>query len=360
MSHKRALFPFKKNARFFLCTTLAALALTMTSCGDSAAGSNDTFPTPTLTPLPDAPTAVITEAPSAADATPTPTLPPVVTGDAAAIARQQILEFLPAGNYDVTLLSDTLKIASDNYYTFYISQKGTVIEPLIIVNQKTNELKCISSDSIVSDITTHPLYQKPDAVKFTWEGNYSTLDAADIGVVPGAYLTIQPYDDAHFQFTAYMYPSDTLSELSGIAAIQSGTASFSSEDGITLTFTPSEHNLIITQTGGTDLSFSGTYLFTEQALPSSAIGAEAALQQLLALSQKQAGLARPLSDYYFYISDSPEIVHNHLCYDIQAFLPEQNRLRYIAQFYITTDGSRIYRTETSSEDGITIFSISGL
>lgn len=356
MSLKKYLNSKKYISIARLLFPVLALGLTFTSCNDASANTQTDLPaTLTATPVPDDPDAVITGAPNTPETTLTPTPTPAITSDAATIARQQVLDFLSSDRYSVSLLSDELQIGSDKYYTFLVSLKGVAIEPFIIVNQKTNELRCISSDNVVSEITSHPLYQKEEVRTITWEGSYTTSDDYS----SGSYLTMKPVDATRFEFTVYTYPSDELAELSGVAQIHSDTASFTSESGTLLDFAWSEDSLILTQSpagGATD--FSGVYHFVEDAVfPSSEITEDAALQRLLTLTPEQAELPDELSEYCFYIQQETEIIHDHRCYHILVYLPVQNRLTYIAQFYITVDGNKIYRLEGSSEGNIEIYSI---
>ncbi|MBQ9120247.1 MAG: hypothetical protein IJY09_09390 [Lachnospiraceae bacterium] len=353
---------FKKFLSGVVCFfALTTTPLTFTSCrNDVSENNNSPSQSISATPVPDVPDATITKAPVSPNMTPQPTAIPVVPDDSVTIARQQIQNILPSERYDISLLSDTLIIDSIKYYTFLVTLKGEAIEPLIIVDQATYALKCISSNNVVSDISLHPLYHTsedtPPEVTLTWDGSYTATESDGTT----HYLTMTPVDDTHFSFTIYTYPSATQTELSGVAEISGNSASFVSESNlIILSFTWKEDSLNLTQ-HPYDVKpfFTGTYqAAAADTLPSIHIGVDAALQKLLELTPEQAGLSGALSDYYFYALDETEIVHDHLCYHIQAYLPEQQRLLYAAEFYISVDGSKIYRVEDASDGDIEIFSL---
>lgn len=287
--------------------------------------------------------------------TPVPTAAPA-DGYSAETAAQLINEALPGEHYKTSLISSSLNIENHKFYTFLITQKGAAIEPLIIVDQKTGELKCISSDNVVSDISTHPLYKELNTELVSWEGTY--IIKREDGTLSN-YIVMTPSDNTHFEFTTYVYLETGTSELSGVASIQDSMASFTSESGIVLHFSWNKANLVIEQQSAAEgLDFSGTYQFTEDTDSTiSQISMEEAMQKLLSLDPRSAVLSGNMEDYYFYVQDGAVIVSDHLCYSILAYSELDNRLFFAAQFYITVDGSSIFRQRSVADNRVVIFSI---
>lgn len=305
----------------------------------------------------DAPEAV-SPSPNSPSATPTPSVPQTADGFSAETAADLVREILPESSYDVLLLSDTLTVGNDKYYTFLVSQKGAAIEPLIIANQKTGELKCISSDNIVSDISTHPLYQKSVVESIRWEGTY-IVERSD-GTL-SKYITLAPLDHSRFEFTAYNYLETGVFDLSGIAAIHGEQASFTSAAGTALTFSWEDGCLVIReQSASLEEGLAGIYSYAKDADNAiSQISMEEALQKLKSIPSKRTGLAGDAENYYFYVQDKAVIVSDHLCYSILVYSEADNRLFYTSQFYVTVDGRSVYGTESPAPDSddIKIFSI---
>lgn len=337
----------------FLCFMI----LTFSGCtkntdtGDNRPNAVSPSP-PELTDIPPD----ITSEPDTPAASPSP-IPTALPSDFSPEAAMELVaRTIISGSYDISLVSNTLVLDSEKYYTFLVSLKGTAIEPLIIVNQQTGELKCISSDNTVSEITIHPLYQEPDAEIITWEGTY-IIQSAD-GILSN-YIILTPLDTRRFEFTAYVYLETGISELSGIAEIKEDTASFSSEGGITLTFSWSGSSLIIKQQPvSSERNFSGTYTYTSEADSTvTQISMEEALQKLLTLTAEESMLKRPMEEYSYYVQDEAVILNDHLCYSIIAYTEKNNRLFYVAQFYITVDGVSIYRLADNTSEDIEIYSI---
>lgn len=295
--------------------------------------------------------------PEIPSATPVPTALPPGAGYSAETAAELINGVIPGNHYNTSLVSSSLNIEGNIYYTFLITQKGAAIEPLVIVNQKTGELKCISSDNVVSDISSHPLYRELNTDLVSWEGTY--ILTREDGTLSN-YITLTPLDNSRFEFTAYVYLETGISELSGVASIQGdGTASFTSEGGILLQFSWNGANLAVEQqaiSGGAE--FAGIYQFTEDNVSAiSQISMEEAMQKLMALPSGTSGLSGDMEDYYFYVQDDAVIVSDHLCYSVLAYSELDNRLFFAAQFYITVDGSRIFRQGNPSDDHANLFSI---
>lgn len=289
-------------------------------------------------------------------ATPVPSSAPSADGYSAEAAAQLVSEIIPEERYDISLVSSSLNIGSDMYYTFLITLKGTAIEPLIIVNQKTGELKCISSDNTVSAISGHPLYHELNSEPVSWEGTY--IITREDGTLSN-YIILTPLDSTRFEFTTYVYLETGISELSGIASIDGDTASFISESGAALYFSWKGADLVIGQhLASQEQNFTGTYHYTEDTDSTiKQISMEEAVQKLLVLTPELSGLAGSMEDYFFYVQDNAVIVSDHLCYSILVYSELNNRLFYTTQFYITVDGACIYRTEDSADGDTKILSI---
>lgn len=344
----------KKHAAFVFAF---ALPLTITAaCGSAPASENDAFitPAPTMTASPSDISSANALTPSA---TPLPSATPAPSqnGYSPEAASELIRAFLDSEYYEISLVSDDLRIDSEDFYTFLISQKGSAIEPLILVNKETGELKCILSDNTVQEITAHPLYKETGDAAVSWNGIYIILD--EDGALR-SYIILAQTDDEHFEFTAYSYLDQEVDELSGVAQISGTEASFVSESGASLHFSWSGTNLILDHKHPAGAGrLTGIYSYTEnQDSNVVKISAQEAIERLCSLEQNQTGLAGSMADYFFYVQNDITIMNDRLCYNILAYSNEGNRLYYKAQFFVTLDGGTVYCQENSS-DNVQIFSI---
>lgn len=352
--HRFSKWYLKKHAAFVIAFTLPLAAAS--GCGSSPSSGNDAAvgPTPTVTqappdmPPPDVLTPSATPLPSA---TPTPSL----SSYSPETAAELIQAFLDSEYYEVALVADDLSIDGEEFYTFLISRQGSAIEPLVLVNKETGELKCILSDNTVQDIASHPLYKESGDAVVSWNGTY--IISNDDGTLR-SYIILAQTDDEHFEFTAYSYLGHEIDELSGVAQISGREASFTSESGATLHFSWSGANLVLehshpAQTG----SLTGIYSYTEnQDSNVVAISAQEAIGRLSSLEQEQTGLSGSMADYFFYVQNDIAIMNDKLCYNILVYSNEGNRLYYKAQFFVTLDGGTVFRQENASDD-IQIFSL---
>ena len=86
------------------------------------------------------------------------------------------------------------------------------------------------------------------------------------------------------------------------------------------------------------------------------ITTEQALTIFRGLTKEQTGLSGLLDSYFFYIPEQTEEIMDHRCYEILVYSNVQGRLFLDARFYMTLDGSTIYKQAHSSED-LEIFSL---
>lgn len=349
---KTHIFP---NSMLFL----AGMSLMLTaSCGDTPSAGSDITTTPVLTkPLspdtsdPDTPLPPsATPSPSAA---PTP-VPGAYTPEAAA---DQIRAFLDVEHYDITLVSSDLHVETQDYYTFLISQKGSAVEPLILVDKKDGNLKCILSDNTMQEISMHPLYHDTDSddTTISWNGTY-IIKAEDGSLL--SYIIMEQTDDGHFEFTAYSYLDSKVEELSGVAQIAGERASFTSDSGASLTFSWSGANLVLDHTHPAQgATLTGIYTYTEeQDSKVVTVPPQEVLDRLAKLDAAQTGLGGNMQDYLFYMQDDVTIMNDRLCYNVLVYSSEGYRLFYQAQFFITLDGGTVYCQGKASDD-IQIFSL---
>ena len=80
------------------------------------------------------------------------------------------------------------------------------------------------------------------------------------------------------------------------------------------------------------------------------ITTEEALAIFRGLTSEQTGLSQLLDHYFFYIPEQTEEIMDHRCYAILVYSSVQDRLFLDAKFYMTLDGSTIYKQAHSSED----------
>ena len=86
------------------------------------------------------------------------------------------------------------------------------------------------------------------------------------------------------------------------------------------------------------------------------ITTEEALAIFRGLTSEQTGLSQLLDHYFFYIPEQTEEIMDHRRYAILVYSSVQDRLFLDARFYMTLDGSTIYKQAHSSED-LEIFSL---
>lgn len=349
------IFPIKSIKKItVLLSALALAALLFTAGCGSATGSGDGMegalsasgiPTP-----PTEPEAELTRSPSPSP-TPTPALGCLTPEE----ATDTILSFLDSGHYGVALVSDDLAIGSDDYYTFLISLRGSAIEPLVLVNKQSGELKCILADNTLAEITAHPLYRETDDVPIDWNGTYIIVD--EDGALR-SYILLCQTDDEHFEFTAYSYLESQVEELSGVARISGREASFTSDAGAELSFSWSGGNLVLEhshQKGAGSLT--GIYAYTEnQDSKVVTVSPQEAVDRLSGMEAQAAGLTGDMQDYFFYVQDDITIMSDRLCYNVLVYSNEENRLFYREQLFVTLDGKTVYRQEKTSGD-LHIFSL---
>lgn len=341
--------------RFMPVFALASILLTV-SCGNAPSSGEkvSVTPMPTEASLPDTDHFDALPEPSAS---PSPSVTPspvsgVYTPEAAA---DQIRAFLDSEHYEISLVSDDLRIDAEDYYTFLISLKGSAIEPLVLVNKKDGGLKCILSDNTVQEISSHPLYHEAGEAVISWNGTYIVL--TEDGALRN-YIIMEQTDDAHFEFTAYSYLGSKVEELSGVAQISGNEASFTSDTGASLRFSWSGANLVIDHAHPTqETSLTGIYAYTEdQDSKVVTVAPQEVLERLSKLDAAQTGLTGDMQDYLFYLQDDITIMNDRLCYNVLVYSSQGYRLYYQAQFFITLDGGTVYCQGKSSDD-IQIFSL---
>lgn len=244
-----------------------------TGCGSSPADSPAGTPTVILSPsgAPDN-AASVSPLPSEPTQAPPPSSTPSPSGGYDVDAAEQLIRSeIISGQYLISLLSDSFELEAEHYYTFVITKNGSTMEPLVLVGQKSGELKCISGDGSVSEFSSHPLYRVPLA---------PTLPPSPEPTAPA------PTDGA----------------------------------------------------------------------PSRQITPDEALHIFRELTVEQTGLAGSSDSYLFYINEELTSVLETDCYTILAYSLSDGRLYFEALFYITSDGSTIYR-QTSASDELEIFSL---
>ncbi len=333
---------------------LAALLLYTASCGSTPSSSDGMDATPpTISSLPDEAELTAAVTPSAPPASSVPTLG--INSYSPEMATEKIQEFLDSPHYGIALVSDDLKIGSDNYYTFLISLHGSAIEPLVLVNKLSGELKCILPDNTLAEIATHPLYHEADAALISWNGTYIIL--AEDGTLCN-YIILAQVDDEHFEFTAYSYLDNQVEELSGVAGISDHEASFTSESGTKLFFSWSGADLVLEHSHPQGMgSLTGIYSYTEnQDSNVINVSPQEAVDRLSRMDAKSAGLSGSMQDYFFYVQDDITIMSDRLCYNVLVYSNEENRLFYQEQLFVTLDGRTVYRQEKTSGD-MHIFSL---
>lgn len=352
---KLHIFPERYVKKHFSLAVFALAALLSTaSCGNTPSkndGTNTTEPTISSSPEEKELTAAAT--PSASPVTPLPT--PSIGSYSPEMATEKIREFLDSPHYGISLVSDDLTIDSDNYYTFLISLRGSAIEPLVLVNKLSGELKCILQDNTIAEIAVHPLYHEADTDLISWDGTYIIL--AEDGTLSN-YIILAQVDDEHFEFTAYSYLDNQVEELSGVAKISDHEASFISESGTKLSFSWSGANLVLEHSHPKGMgSLTGIYSYTENQDSNVVnVSPQEAVDRLSRMDAKAAGLSGSMQDYFFYVQDDITIMSDRLCYNVLVYSNEENRLFYQEQLFVTLDGRTVYRQEKTSGD-MHIFSL---
>lgn len=352
---KLHIFPKRYLNKHFSLAVFALAALLYTaSCGSAPSSNNGTETTPPAVSFaPDEKELTAAVTPSTPPASSVPTLG--IGSYSSEMATEKIREFLDSPHYGITLVSDDLTIDSDNYYTFLISLRGSAIEPLILVNKLSGELKCIMQDNTIAEIAAHPLYHEADTALISWNGTYIILD--EEGTLRN-YIILAQVDDEHFKFTAYSYLDNQVEELSGVAKISEREASFISGSGTKLFFSWSGANLVLEHSHQKGMgSLTGIYSYTEnQDANVVNVSPQEAVDRLSRMDAKAAGLSGSMQDYFFYVQDDITIMSDRLCYNVSVYSNEENRLFYQEQLFVTLDGKTVYRQEKTSGD-MHIFSL---
>lgn len=116
-----------------------------------------TEPDASITPVPTTEAAPTNAPTSVPTLTPTPTIEPVkqITADEAmSVLRKEIDE----EQYTISMLNDHLMLGDGKeYYMFCISDATGDLEPLLLVEKITGEIKCYTLEGVLSDFSGFPL-----------------------------------------------------------------------------------------------------------------------------------------------------------------------------------------------------------
>ncbi len=336
------------------CSIILCLFIIFLFCGckkDNSIPSMKDSPTISLT---EAATPTTTPEPE-----PTPTIKPSasVSGDEELTAQsaQEIIENrIDMQKYTVTLLTEELKIDSQNYIAFIANKNSVPQEPIILVNKSTGIISCLSSEGKSISFSNFPTgTQQPENNSlYDWNGTFYQKDSRDrlLGT-----LQIVQNDSSSFEF--FIHSSDSISSLTlaGIGHIDGNYAIFSDE---------AEHELLFSMKDGTinvydcdesfsssGLSISGDYSFQSYEIENDyKIGVEKAIELLSKLSMHQTKLPAELWEYNLIPQDSLIIVKDRICYVIGAYATFEEQQVLMTTFYVSIDGCVVFAYDNTSNE----------
>lgn len=289
---------------------------------------------------------------------PTPTIKPpasVSPGDELTTqsAQELIENKIDSQKYTVTLLTEELKIDSQDYIAFVANENSVPLEPIILVSKTTGIVSCLSSEGKCIAFSNFPsTIQQENENLCDWNGTFSRKDSRDhlLGT-----LQIVQNDSSSFEFYIYSDDSITSLTLAGIGHIEGNYAIFTDE---------SEHELLFTMKDGvinvydgdenfssSGLTISGDYTFESYDIEEDyKIGIEKAVELLSRLSMYQTKLPAELSEYSLKSQDSLIIVKDRMCYVIGAYATFEDLEVLMTTFYVSIDGSVIFAYDNISDE----------
>lgn len=276
-------------------------------------------------------------------------------------AKTLIEEKLDMRKYAVTLLSEALSIGGNEYYQFVVSEQALAIEPTLIVNKYDGSITCLASDGTITAYSSYPLYNPLTDAICDWNGIYRRHISE---TETNATILMGQGDPTSFEFCIDAINSSlNIGQLYGTATIKGNTASFTDEQGFSLSFTMTDDGLTITESGlniyaGHNVTFNGDYTYEQEFTLQNKITSDKAIRLLKTLSSASLNLPNSIINYQVRCDDMILNVHDKICYTISIYDTTGESETLMNTYYVAIDGSVIYRYDLTSLDDVMIYEAS--
>ncbi len=269
-------------------------------------------------------------------------------------AQEIIEDRIDTQKYTVNLLTEELKIDSQNYIAFIANKDSTPQEPIILVNKSTGIVSCLSSEGKSIAFSNFPatMNQQDNDNLYNWSGTFYRKDNHDrlLGT-----MQIVQNDSSSFEFFIYSSDSVTSLSLAGIGHIEGNYAIFTDEAEQEIIFSIIDDTINVYDSeenfSSSGLSIGGDYTFQSYDIENDyKIGIDKAIELLSRLNMYQTKLPAELSEYKLISQDSLIIVKDRICYVIGAYASFEDRQVLMATFYVSIDGSVVFAYDNISNE----------
>lgn len=259
-------------------------------------------------------------------------------------AQQLVEKMIDMHKYTLSILSEDFRIEHKSYSAFVAYENSIPIEPVIMVDNITHQLHCLSKDGKLTSFLNFPATSSAPVISFLPNGMYEMVNHNGN---QKNILKLSQIDNYSFKFS--IHAKDTIADtlLSGIGHIEGDYGTFTDEYNHSLIFYQKDKTTYIYDDIGyfskNNLKLSGNYEFTSTRFgEEDKISLSQAKTLLLSLSMFQTGLPFDINNYHLKPIHSKVIVGDRYCYEFGAYKKYNNNELLTQIFYVSFDGSIIF------------------